>query len=690
MDIFAASLNCFMHIDNPINNNIIRPIELSEPARTTKSTARSRSYYFFINTFVGLTIYTFTFFIWYYFKRSTFLLESRYIELGGYYLFSVFIASILSNKVFLTRRHEILQSIRKVYIFVFLALGILSLILLGYQANTLSRYVILGSILSGSLLESLYFYLVSENRSVRRIIQRNPVSISYLVIDIILLSITSYFIVIKNIGINNINERHVLTLILIFISWIYSALLTHRFNPLKQSTNNWAATGLQLKFYSLVLSSTSLFIFAINIRPLYWPYFLISVTIYSIISFTIFLFLYVHRLPYRTDEVTNVFLKAFELTKPSVEIYKNKPGQRYRFIGQSPSESVLKQKMQIHYFKDFPDVFEFLEREIELQSFDASKTLVIRSADFYNVKVLTDNSLELFVNLHEINDLTRINDYFRTVNNKMMLNGIYAGCLIPLKNRYTIFQKKYPFLIANIFYFFDFIWRRVFPKLPGLRKIYFSLTKGKDRALSLAEGLGRLVYCGFEIIDLTEINDQVFFVAQKIKAPLTEKNPSYSPIFKMKRIGFNGKEIYVYKIRTMHPYSEFLQEFVYYKNRLTAGGKFKDDFRISSWGRLLRKLWIDELPMLLNLFKGEIKLVGVRPVSNHYLSLYSDDFRQRRIKYKPGLIPPFYADMPNTIEEIESSEKKYFDSYDKSSAKTDFIYFFKIILNIVIHKRRSA
>ncbi|NTW32604.1 MAG: sugar transferase, partial [Bacteroidetes bacterium] len=167
-------------------------------------------------------------------------------------------------------------------------------------------------------------------------------------------------------------------------------------------------------------------------------------------------------------------------------------------------------------------------------------------------------------------------------------------------------------------------------------------------------------------------------------------NPSYSPIFKMKRIGQNGNQIYVYKLRTMHPYSEYLQEFVYDKNSLSEGGKFKDDFRISSWGRILRKLWIDELPMLINLVRGEIKLVGVRPVSSHYLTLYSEEFRAKRKKYKPGLIPPFYADMPKTIEEIEASEKKYFDLFDQSPITTDIKYFFKIISNILFHRKTSA
>lgn len=229
----------------------------------------------------------------------------------------------------------------------------MSLILLETDTSTLSRYVIIGSILSGSLLESFYFYLISENKSVKRIIQTNPISYTYLLPDFLLLSFVNYFIVIANIGTENLNERHVLIIVLIYLSWVYSALFTHRFNPIKQSVNNWAATGLQLKFYLLILSSTSLFVFALNIRPEYWRYFLISVTIYSISSFVMFLFLYVRKLPYPTDEVTNVFLKAFELAKPSEELHKISQGERYKFISNQPRESVVKQKCKYNTLRIF-------------------------------------------------------------------------------------------------------------------------------------------------------------------------------------------------------------------------------------------------------------------------------------------------------------------------------------------------
>ena len=140
----------------------------------------------------------------------------------------------------------------------------------------------------------------------------------------------------------------------------------------------------------------------------------------------------------------------------------------------------------------------------------------------------------------------------------------------------------------------------------------------------------------------------------------------------------------------MHPYAEYLQQFVYENFNLQEGGKFKNDFRVTSWGKVFRKLWIDELPMLINLFKGEMKLVGVRPLSKQYLDLYNDIIKGKRLKFKPGLVPPFYADMPKTIEEIMLSEENYLNQYEESPITTDIKYFFKAFYNIIVKKARSA
>jgi hypothetical protein len=53
---------------------------------------------------------------------------------------------------------------------------------------------------------------------------------------------------------------------------------------------------------------------------------------------------------------------------------------------------------------------------------------------------------------------------------------------------------------------------------------------------------------------------------------------------------------------------------------------------------------------------------------------------------KPGLIPPFYADLPKTLEEIQASEKRYLDSYRKNAFLTDLKYLGKALRNILIKR----
>ena len=105
----------------------------------------------------------------------------------------------------------------------------------------------------------------------------------------------------------------------------------------------------------------------------------------------------------------------------------------------------------------------------------------------------------------------------------------------------------------------------------------------------------------------------------------------------------------------------------------------------------MRKYWLDELPMFINLLKGDMKIVGVRPLSAHYFSLYSAELQQKRVKFKPGLLPPFYADMPKTLDEIQASEMRYLTMCEEKSVFfTDLKYILRILHNILIKKARSA
>ena len=132
-------------------------------------------------------------------------------------------------------------------------------------------------------------------------------------------------------------------------------------------------------------------------------------------------------------------------------------------------------------------------------------------------------------------------------------------------------------------------------------------------------------------------------------------------------------------------------DYIYEHNHLAKGGKFADDYRVTPWGRWMRKLWIDELPMIWNVVRGDLKLVGVRPLSRHYFSLYSPEMQDLRTQVKPGLLPPFYYDKqtPKTIDEVQASERRYVEACLKHPVLTDIRYFFGTIWNILFRGKRS-
>jgi len=122
---------------------------------------------------------------------------------------------------------------------------------------------------------------------------------------------------------------------------------------------------------------------------------------------------------------------------------------------------------------------------------------------------------------------------------------------------------------------------------------------------------------------------------------------------------------------------------------LDEKGKIKDDFRMTGWGKVFRKLWIDELPQIINWFRGEVSLVGVRALSQHFFDLYPEDMQKLRVQFKPGLVPPYYADMPKNFEEILESERCYLLRKKEKPFTTDIIYFCKAFYNIIFRHARS-
>lgn len=98
-----------------------------------------------------------------------------------------------------------------------------------------------------------------------------------------------------------------------------------------------------------------------------------------------------------------------------------------------------------------------------------------------------------------------------------------------------------------------------------------------------------------------------------------------SPIlFTQERPGLNGKLFTLYKFRSM-------------SNQMNDQGiLLPDHIRLTSFGKFLRKFSLDELPQLFNVLKGDLSLVGPRPLLSEYLPLYSDEQAKRHL-VKPGI-----------------------------------------------------
>jgi len=333
------------------------------------------------------------------------------------------------------------------------------------------------------------------------------------------------------------------------------------------------------------------------------------------------------------------------------------------------------------------DGYNYLSRFADL---NAPDTLIVHSTNVFNVMVHPEK-FRTIINLGKVNDIRFINKFFEAVNARLSNDDqfiVRVETFAARRERKKI--NKMP-LLRSLYFGMEFIFLRVFPKVPLLQKIYFFITRGHNRLLSKAEAMGRLVSCGFDIVDHASFNGHLYIVTKKVKEPAFNMNPSYGLLYKMPRVSKNGKIIGVYKFRTMHPYAEYLQDYVVRTNGYSSTGKPADDFRLTPWGKLFRRYWLDELPQLLNVLKGELKLVGVRPISKRFFEDIPYDLQQLRMTQKPGCIPPYVSLNRNSdVTAVLEAEREYILASIQNPIATDVRFFVTALYNILVKNKRSA
>lgn len=329
---------------------------------------------------------------------------------------------------------------------------------------------------------------------------------------------------------------------------------------------------------------------------------------------------------------------------------------------------------------------------LEKAKLGSRQTKIVANRDRFSLLQLPDYQYATIVDLTLLNDAKGINRRFCIVNQKLPDNGRYVCCYRPQEYIKQKILTTYPKGINWVVYFFYFLRKRVIPRLLLTSRLYYDITKGRKRMLSKTEVLGRLYYCGFEVEDVVPMGHIEYVFCRRHMQPYPQEQfKRYGPLIKLPRVSKGGEIVYFYKFRTMHPYSEYIQKYVFDEGGgMDIADKSSNDWRITSWGRVFRRYWLDELPMLINFFQGKIKLVGVRPLSRTMFNEYPQYLQDLRTQVKPGLIPPFYIDHPKTFDELFASEEKYLRAYLEHPLKTDIQYFFRTVNSILFKKMHSA
>jgi len=616
-----------------------------------------------------------TFFGFYYIATNSIILDESYKELFWYY----FIITSLFQIYYRTKN----KSFRKITYDKFLqfifTLFTLSMVLSLVKMDNISRVFLFQVLVVNGIIHWIISFRKILNGSASNAERDQKVNfqLEKLILSLLILCFSFISVLFHKTG--TIDYYIWLEEIVLFLVgfWWVSSYITRKFY-INNSKNIYykLAPVIKSQVLFLLLSSVifSFFKFDFLSRQLFFG----SIILFSIIETTIFFFLFSSIIPSNSIQFKDLIDDQIDLHIP-----KENRGKK------TSNLNLILKKLSLFVPDDVVDAFTKILDKLDIQ-IDKNQATTLSTNNSTNFQFSFDTPQKLIINLSKVNDYKNINKMFIDIRYSMIPGGYFIGCFTPLEEDYHIMREKMPKFLFIFIYPLHFIFYRIFPKLPIVNYFYYFFTKGEGRYISKAEVFGRLNYCGFKIIDSFLIRHQNFFISTYSKTESQEKNPSFGPIVKLKRLGYNKDLITIYKFRTMHPYSEFLQSDLYELGGLNDDGdKIIDDYRVTAYGKILRKFWVDELPQLVNWIRGDISLVGVRALSKAKFDLYPKDLQELRTRLKPGLIPPFYVDLPKTFGELLESERNYINKKLKSRFSTDVIYLLRAFNNIVFRGARS-
>jgi len=155
----------------------------------------------------------------------------------------------------------------------------------------------------------------------------------------------------------------------------------------------------------------------------------------------------------------------------------------------------------------------------------------------------------------------------------------------------------------------------------------------------------------------------VLFPVFLVVSILVAMSSGFPVTFKQKRVGYRGKPFYIYKFRTMvRNAEEILKARPELMEEYRKNFKIENDPRISKIGNILRKTSLDELPQFINVLKGDMSLVGPRPIVIPELEKYGEH-QDMYMSMRPGCTGLWQCGgrSATTYEERVALDKEYFE-----------------------------
>lgn len=271
-------------------------------------------------------------------------------------------------------------------------------------------------------------------------------------------------------------------------------------------------------------------------------------------------------------------------------------------------------------------------------------------------KIILENTVDEIIFAMPLKKIDQVNGYIAFAEN--------VGVNIRIMPDWQIQKVMYRPETAAV-YFDQFI---------GMPTIALSSTPHNEFDLLIKTALDYAVAAG----GLAALSPFFVLIAAFIK--FTSKGPVF---FRQERSGLNGRKFNLLKFRTMVDGAENMRDHIYAANEMDGPVfKLKNDPRVTTVGKFLRKTSLDELPQLINILQGEMSLVGPRPPLPAEVKEYKP-WQRRRLSLKPGLTCIWQVSGRNNID-FETWMKMDLDYIDNWSLLLDFKLLLKTIPAVVL------